>query len=115
MKIIFSSGVQWDPIFFELSSLWKLQNFVAHHKVEENRYLSSPDLMSFKENTSDDDVIEDDFDGLKMQEYQKENLSVKQEDEELIDIESISYGCVTSTTDKVKSNSLCLILRILYL
>ena len=100
-KLFDLSGVHWEPIFFELSSIYKLQNFVAHHKIEENPYLSSPNLMIFEENKLHDDLIGDGSGASKEQKNYKEEDARDFSDDEMIDIESIPNCYVTSSSDKV--------------
>ena len=99
-----ASQLSFLPLFqsyFESSSLWKLQNFVFHYKIDENRYLASPDLMTFKESNLCDDMTEESFNTCKNRsDYVTEEMN-ELEDEELIDVESIPNCCVTSSIDKV--------------
>ena len=90
-----------DPFSFEYSSLWKLQAFVAQHKVEENRFLSSPDLMKFRENNLEDETIQQSLNVWNTHKDIIPKTSYELENEEFIDIESVDNCSVTSTTDKV--------------
>ena len=90
-----------DPVSFEYSSLRKLQVFAENYTIEENRYLSSPGLMKFRENILEDETMQDNLNVWDAQPNLTRNASYESEDEEFIDIESVPNCSVTSTTDKV--------------
>lgn len=91
---------------FEYSSLEKLKSFVSGHKVKENRYLSSPKLMSFDENPLMDDIKEECEYPCNAQTDENDSAMSEPEEKEFIDIETI-YPCeVTSTTEKVMNHTI---------
>ena len=90
----------WQPSYFGISSLMRLQNFVSHYTIDENRYLSSPDLMIFKEHNLYDDMTEESFNICENRSDYDTAEKNELGDEELIDVESIPNCCVTSSTDK---------------
>ena len=70
----------------EPSALYKLQEFVKHYVIEENRYLASPYLMYFDTNQLiDDDKI--DCDNLTT--CNEAEYTSGSDDDEFIDVETI--------------------------
>ena len=86
----------------ENSSLKKLQTFVNDHNVKENRYLSSPILMHFDENPLTINLEDKPERSLKIEITENNYPMSDSEDEDFIDIETITSCDVTSTTEKVK-------------
>ena len=86
-------------------ALRKLQSFVEHYKVANNRYISSPNLMSFDDTPN--------FITNTKENYSSHGSSIEDEseleDEELIDVETIypyRYCCMMDEVRKVLLNLL---------
>ena len=84
-------------------ALRKLQSFVDNHKIEENRYFSSPVLMHFDNGVALDEIKREDEKPYNIHMDDSDNAGSEYEEEEFIDIETICPCNVTSTTSRVRN------------